>query len=118
MSEFWLLKKRRETDATPNAFVSSKSNWRSNPKRTEFSISLDKSEIIREEFKPFVSEGFVSLESSSSQVPIKILRDTRATQSLLLEGVLPLGVSTSTGESVIAQGIEVGCVNIPLHRST
>ena len=116
MSDCWLLKKRREKEATPNAFVSSKSNWRSNPNRAESSIGLDKSEIIREEFKPFVSEGFVSLESSSSQVPIKILRDTGATQSLLLEGVLPLSISTSTGESVIAQGIEGGCVNVPLHK--
>ena len=76
MSDCWLLKKRREKEATPNGFVSSKSNWRSNPNRAESSIGLDKSEIIREEFKPFVSEGFVSLESSSNQVPIKILRDT------------------------------------------
>ena len=45
-----------------------------------------------------MSEGFVSLESSSSPVPIIILRDTRATQSLLLEGALTLAVSTSTGE--------------------
>ena len=116
MSDCWLLKKRREKEAMPNGFVSSKSNWRSNPNRAEPSIGLDKSEIIREEFKPFVSEGFVSLESSSSQVPIKILRDTGATQSLLLEGVLPLSGSTSTGESVIAQGIEGGCVNVPLHK--
>ena len=50
MSDCWLLKKRREKE-------SSKSNWRSNPKRTESSIGLVKSEIIREEFKPFVSEG-------------------------------------------------------------
>ena len=27
-----------------------------------------------------------------------------------------MGVSTSTGESVIAQGIEGGCVNVPLHK--
>ena len=116
MSDCWLLKKRREKEATPHAFVSSKSNWRSNSNRAEYSTGLDKSEIIREEFKPFVSEGFVSLESSSSQVPIKILRDTGATQSLLLEGVLLLSVSTSTGESVIGQGIEGGCVNVPLHK--
>ena len=89
---------------------------RPNPNRTESSIGLDKSEIIREEFKPFVSESFVSLENSSSQVPIKILRDTGAPQSLLLEGVLPLCVITSTDESVIAQGIEGFCVNVPLHK--
>ena len=46
----------------------------------------------------------------------KILRGTGVTQSLLLEGVLPLSVSTYTGESVIAQGIERGCVNVPLHK--
>ena len=86
-----LLKVERlgQTLTTPNAFVSSKFNWHSNPNRTESSIGLDKSEITRQEFKPFVSEGFAFLESSSSQVPIKILRDTGATQSLLLEGVLP-----------------------------
>ena len=44
------------------------------------------------------------------------MRDTGATQSLLLEGVLPLSVSISTGESVIAQSIGGGCVNIPLHK--
>ena len=31
MSDCWLLKKTREKEATPNAFVSSKSNWHSNP---------------------------------------------------------------------------------------
>ena len=116
MSDCWLFKKRREKETTPNTFVSSKYSWRSNPNREESSIGLDKSKIITEEFKPFVSEGFVSLESSSSQVPIKILRDTGATQSFLLEGVLRLSVSTSTGETVIAQGVEGGCVNVPLYK--
>ena len=45
-----------------------------------------------------MSDGFVSLDENSNRVPIKILRDTGATQSLLLEGILPLGESTSTGE--------------------
>ena len=76
----------------PNSFVSSKSNWCSNPNRAESSSGLEKSEIFREEFKPFVSEGFVSLERRSRPVCIKTLKDTWATQSLLLEGVLPLGV--------------------------
>ena len=63
-----------------------------------------------------MSEGFVSLDSSSGQVPIKLLRYTEAAQSLLLKDVLPLSVSTSIDESVIAQGIEGGYVNIPLHK--
>ena len=98
MSDCWLLKKRIEKEATLSAFMSSKTNCRSNPNRTESSTGLDKSEITREEFKPSVSKGFVSLER----------RDTGATQSLLLEGVLSLSVSTSTGESDIAQGNEGG----------
>ena len=61
MSDYWLLKNRGEKKAMPNAFLSSRSNWCSNPNRAESSIGLDKSEIIREEFKPFVSEGFISL---------------------------------------------------------
>ena len=54
----------------------------------------------------------MSLDSSS----IKILRDTGATQSLLLESVLPLDVNTCAGESVTAQGIKGGCVNVPLNK--
>ena len=57
MSDCRLLKKRREKEAMPNAFVSSMSNWCSNRNRSESSIGLDMSEIIREEFKRFVSEG-------------------------------------------------------------
>ena len=114
MSDCLLLKKRREKAVTLYAFVSSKSNSCSNPNRAESSIGFNKSENIREE--SFMSEGFVSLESSSSQVPIKILRNTGATQSLLIESVLPLSVGTYTGESVIAQGTEGGCVNVPLHK--
>ena len=29
---------------------------------------------------------------------------------------MPLSVSTSTGEIINAQGIEGGCVNVPLHK--
>ena len=40
-----------------------KYNWHSEPNRAESSIASNKSEIIREELKPFVSEGFVSFDS-------------------------------------------------------
>ena len=44
-----------------------------------------------ENYKPFISEGVVSLvgDENSSQ-KVKILRDTGATQSLMLGSVLPL----------------------------
>ena len=46
---------------------------------------------VKDEGKnPFVSEGYVSLTENGEAVPIGILRDTGATQSLLVEGILPL----------------------------
>ncbi|VDI02099.1 Hypothetical predicted protein [Mytilus galloprovincialis] len=51
-----------------------------------------------EEYKPFMSDGFISIVDDTTLQPIKILRDTGASQSLLLEGV------------------ELGCIDVPLHR--
>ena len=115
MSDCWSLKKKRESRLFPNALVSSKSC--DNSVTEHIDSKSGRHDLIRDEFKPFVSEGFVSLSGEeANSIPIKILRDTGATQSLFLEGVLPLNLSTSTGEQVIAQGIEGGFVNIPLHR--
>ena len=41
---------------------------------------------LHEQFNPFVSKGSVSLSKEGVQVPITILRDTGATQSLIVEG--------------------------------
>ena len=73
---------------------------------------------INEKYRPFVSEGLVSLCSGaiSNSIPVKILRDTRATQSLLLEGILPLSEISSTGDNVIIQGVELGYMTVPLHK--
>ena len=79
----------------------------------------DMSDKIKEEYLPFISEGFVSLSGDSSDqqpIKIKVLRDTGATQSLLLEGVLPLSEQTSTGANVLIQGVECGFISVPLHR--
>ncbi|VDI25423.1 Hypothetical predicted protein [Mytilus galloprovincialis] len=69
-----------------------------------------------EEYKPFMSDGFVSIVDDTTLQPIKILRDTGASQSLLLEGVLPLSENTSVGASVLLQGVEIGCIDVPFHR--
>ena len=54
-----------------------------------------------ENYKPFVSEGVVSLvgDESSSQ-KVKIFRDTGATQSLMLDSVLLLTENSFTGANV------------------
>ena len=51
----------------------------------------------------FVSHGTVCLEGGK-KVPIYILRDTGAVQSLILDSTLPFSQKTSTGVSVLLQG--------------
>ena len=69
-------------------------------------------------FVPFISDGYISLiGESSSPTPIKILRDTGASQSLVLANALPFSEKSSSFSSVLIKG--VGCPNwtsLPLHN--
>ena len=69
----------------------------------------DKESDYMENYKPFISEGVVSLvgDESSSQ-KVNILRDTGATQSLMLDSVLPLTENSFTGANVLISGVEIG----------
>ena len=59
----------------------------------------------------------MSLDSDCAQsTQIKILRDTGASQSLILADTQPFSVKTSSGTSVLIQGVECGFVNVPLHN--
>ena len=75
------------------------------------------SDGLREEFLPFVSEVFVSLNESSSPVLIMILRDTGASQSLLSASLLPFSNESATGDVNLVQGTEGRIVTVPLHSS-
>ncbi|XP_013382959.1 uncharacterized protein LOC106153529 [Lingula anatina] len=107
LSECWTLQRKKENETLKsNALVSFPV--------TDFRDATQKDE---DRFLPFISDGYVSLENNPSDMkPIKILRDTGASQSLLLEGVLPLDENSDTGEQVLAQGIECGFLNVPLHQ--
>ena len=48
--------------------------------------------------------------------PITILRDAGASQSLILVDTLPFSEKTSSGTSVLIQGVECGFINVPLHN--
>ena len=50
--------------------------------------------------------------------PVTILRDTGASQSLVLADVLPFSTDSATGTSVLLQGVEFGTINVPLHKMT
>lgn len=58
----------------------------------------------------------MSLDDSIKTHLVKILRDAGAALTLLLESVLSLSEQTFTGRSVLIQGVELGVINVPLHR--
>ena len=53
-------------------------------------------------------------ESSSQKV--KMLRDTGATQFLMLVSVLPLTENSLTGGNVLISGVEMGILEVSLHE--
>ena len=72
---------------------------------------------VMEIYEPFLSDGFVSLDIDFAQfATITILRDTGASQSLILADTLTFSEKTSSGTSVLIQGAECGFVNVPLHN--
>ena len=48
-------------------------------------------------------------------MPITIPRDTGATQTLIVEGTLPLSSETATGATMFIQGVGLAPVSVPLH---
>ena len=58
--------------------------------------------------------SLVGDENSSQKV--KILRDTGATQSLMLDSVLPITENSFTGANVLISGTEMGILEVPLHE--
>ena len=83
----------------------------------EDEISPNTESDYMENYKPFISEGVASLlgDENSSQ-KVKILRDTGATQSLMLDSVLPLTENSFTGANLLISGVETGVLEVPLHE--
>ena len=105
-----------------NSFVEKNKGIKVNPLHNDKSciedeISPSTESDYMENYKPFISEGVVSLvgDENSSQ-KVKILRDTGATQSLMLDSVLPLTENSFTGANVLISGVEMGILEVPLHE--
>ena len=72
--------------------------------------------ITMDGYEPFTSECTVSLCGTSSQpTPSAILRDTGASQSLMLADVLPFSEKTYSGISLLIQGVDCGFVSVALY---
>lgn len=68
-------------------------------------------------FRPFISEGFVSLTGNSKdQKSVTILRDSAGSQSCIKEGILPVSHETWCHSSVLVRGLGMVNVCAPLHR--
>ena len=68
---------------------------------------------VDESYAPFMKDGFVS---KGEKKPVRILRDTGASQSFVLEGVLPFSPGSDTGDRTPVLGISLVPVSVPLHR--
>ena len=105
-----------------NSFVEKNKGIKVNPLHNDKSciedeISPNTESDYMENYKPFISEGVVSLvEDENSSQKVKILRDTGATQSLMLDSVLPLTENSFTGANVLISGVEMGVLEVPLHE--
>ena len=111
-------KKEKQEGLKPTGLTSLRSKPQScvkeeDPNQTE----RPETDSVMEIYEPFLSDGFVSLNSDYAQsTSIKILRDTGASQSHILADTLPFSEKTSSGTSVLIQGVECGFVNVPLHN--
>jgi hypothetical protein len=87
----------------------------------EKNVKMEKCDTVSKPdgFESFLSQGTVSLLNDGTgveeDVPIVILRDTGAAQTVLLEGVLPVSEATSDQASVLVSGIGGTFAPIPLH---
>ena len=120
VSDCPVLKRKREKQEgpKPTGLTSLKLTLQSCVKdQTSVQANVPETDYVMEIYEPFLSDGFVSLNSGFAQsTPITILRDTGASQSLILADKLPFSEKTSSGTSVPIQGVECGFVNVPLHN--
>lgn len=60
-------------------------------------------------------KGLVSLTDEGPRVPITILGDSAASQSVILEGVLPFSEKSSVNSEALVRGFGMQFVGVPLH---
>lgn len=81
----------------------------------DVNVTEGENDDIDEDFRPFISQGFVSLVDDATPVPVTILRDTAAKQSLILSNILPFSPQSYCGSDILAWGVKMSAVCAPLH---
>lgn len=67
-------------------------------------------------YVPFISDGYVSLVGSDEKVKIKILRDTAAFDSFIIESALPFLQGSYTGAFIPVLGNGLQVLQVPQHK--
>ena len=68
-------------------------------------------------YEPFISESVISfMDDSTKPIRIKMLRDTGASQNIVLADVLPFSKKTYLCTSVLLQGVECSFINVILRN--
>ena len=122
ISECIALKRKREKERQESPKPTGLTSLRLKPQSSvqdenPILAKTSETDAVMEIYEPFLSDGSVSLNSDFAQsTPIKILRDTGASQSLILADTLPFSEKTSSGTSVLIQGVECGFINVTLHN--
>ena len=122
ISECIALKRKREKERQESPKPTGLTSLRLKPQSSiqdenPILAKTSETDAVMDIYEPFLSDGSVSLNSDFAQsTPIKILRDTGASQSLILADTLPFSEKTSSGTSVLIQGVECGFINVPLHN--
>jgi len=98
MSECWILQKKEQKNP---------------PLKSTKPVSSVSSSKAPSSYQPFISTGYLTIKDNNPPIPITILRDTAASQSLL---VTPLSDETATGDNVLISGVELGFASVPLHK--
>ncbi len=68
------------------------------------------------DYGPFITTGFVYSVNCLGKVSIKILCDTGSSESFILDSKLNFSSESSTGNSILIQGIGLEIFSAPLHR--
>lgn len=113
--------KNKNNPSSSNAFISSTTEAEIfypdqptvMPKTNTFDTSGD---VIEDHYEPFITDGLVSLIGDTHLKPIKILWDTGASQSSILEDILSFSETFSIGVREFISSVQCGVCTVPLHH--
>ena len=64
---------------------------------------------VQNDFRPFLFDGSVSSTEGDNKTPIRILRDTGSSKSILLKNVNYLNDASYTGHKILIKGVNMEC---------